>query len=317
VSNEVIYIERYNAFWPDNHCSPRIFISNLSPNVGIPLYKPYLEFARSSNLFKNAILVFMSYQETKSEQCETLEYFGAYYQGVRNSIKSNSLLEIVYSDYIMAVYALVTSEDVSTILVWCTQFCRCLDQLSGVDVSGEDLLWIETLWQGVLSSLYYILRDQWHHSRHWGSGVKHLLSLGDWAIGNCIYAPRDPMTAEVIFQKIKSLSINMQFYLEQFLFEESEGLSSGDTRDRLHRTLNLIILLTKESPEAGDTAITLLSNFCIAIKGMFEQHPEAVYNAAMAINDLCHSGVSSFLVKRSVFWAAMISRSPGMTRVCF
>ena len=124
------------------------------------------------------------------------------------------------------------------------------------------------------------------------------------------------MTTEVIFQKIKSLSINLQFYLEQFLFEESEGLNSGDTRDRLRRILDLIILLMKESPD-GDTATALLYNFSIVIKGMFEQHPEAVYNAANTINNLCDSNVNSLLVRRSLFWAAMISRSPGMIPACF
>jgi len=256
----------------------------------------------------------MSYQETKSEQCETLEYFGAYYQGVRNSIKSNSILELVYSDYIMAVYALVTSQDVSTILVWCTQFCRCLDQLSAVYVTGEELLWIETLWQGVLSSLYYILRDQWHHCRRWGENSKELnklLALSDWALGDCLFAPVYPMTAQVILQKIKSLSINMQFYLEQFLFEQSEGLYSLDTQRRLHLTLDRIILLMRENP-INDTATGLLYYFAVAIKGIFEGHARGIYEAANRLIELSHSGLSILLVKRSLFWAGIIlSKLPG------
>ena len=321
ISNDEVYLKRYNEFWPDNHCSPRIFISSLSPHVGIPLYKPYLEFERSSNLFRNAILVFMSYQETKSEQYETLEYVGSYYQGVRNSIRSNSMLELVYSDYIMAVYTLVTSHDLPTILVWCTQFCRCLDQLAGVDVSGEELLWIETLWQGVLSSLYYIIRDQWHHCRVWGENSKELqtlLGLGDWALGNCLFAPRYPMTTEVICQKIKSLSINMQFYLDQYLFEKSESLPSGETRYRLHLTVDRIILLMKENPVI-DTATTLLYNFAIIVKGMFEEADHdteaSVYHAANRIYHLSLSNINALLIKRSLFWAGLIlsrSRSAGI-----
>lgn len=324
ISNDAVYLKRYNEFWPDKHCSPRHFTSSLSPHASIPLYKPYLEFERSSNLFRNAILVFMSYQETKSEQYETLEYVGTYYQGVRDSIRSNSILELVYSDYIMAIYSLVTSHDLPTILVWCTQFCRCLDQLARVDVCDEELLWIETLWQGVLSSLYYIIRDQWHHCRLWGANSKELqtlLGLGDWALGTCLFAPRSPMTTEVVCQKIKSLSINMQFYLEQFLFEESECRYSVDTRNRLHHTLNRIIVLMKERP-VSDTATTLLYNFAIIMKGMFEEADHdaeaSVYSAANRIYDLCHSNVNALLVKRSLFWAGLIlskSRSSGMKPV--
>lgn len=263
----------------------------------------------------------MSYQETKSERCETWEYVGAYYQGVRDSIRSNSLLEIVYSDYIMAVYTLVTSRDVSTILVWCTQFCRCLDQLSGVEVGGNELLWIETLWQGVLSSLYYILRDQWHHSRLWGENsreLKVLLRLGNWAVGDCLFAPRYTMTTEAICQKTKSLSINMQFYLEQFLFEQSAGLCSSDTQSGLRFILNRIVLLLMSEATVEDTATALLYNFAIIIKGMLEEREHntesSVIRAANRINELCHARVDNLLVKRSLFWAGIVlsrAHSPG------
>jgi hypothetical protein len=126
------------------------------------------------------------------------------------------------------------------------------------------------------------------------------------------------MTTEVICQKIKSLSINMQFYLDQYLFEKSESLPSGETRYRLHLTVDRIILLMKENPVI-DTATTLLYNFAIIVKGMFEEADHdteaSVYHAANRIYHLSLSNINALLIKRSLFWAGLIlsrSRSAGI-----
>lgn len=63
------------------------------------------------------------------------------------------------------------------------------------------------------------------------------------------------MTTQMILNKVRSLSIHMQFYLDCFLFlssSEADVARTKDIRDRLYNVLNRIVQLIRHLPNIGD-----------------------------------------------------------------
>lgn len=248
-----MYIESFEALF---RSGPTAFRSQLASRPRwVPVYNVCQ--SHSSILLRSAVMVLMSYLKNKQCDHETMQYLEQFYGEARISIGTDSVLEIVYASYIMAVYSLVAGDSLKMAFVNCLQFCRSLAVLLGKSstVGPEELSWIEMLWQEVMSSLYYIHRDSLLH----GVGgrarleeslghLQQILTLSKYLLPSEEQITKLPlsMTTEVICQKIVSLSIYMQLYLDYFLFRKSgyDGYFKGAEEERIIRA-ELIDILGK------------------------------------------------------------------------
>ena len=240
-------MERFYMQWHTGSDGPMQFRSRLASSIFVPLYNP----GHSSTLFSSAILVLMSRFETEKNDQDKLANLAVFFRRARESLNANSLSEIVYSSYIIAVHALISEDSIETVLTNSLQFCRALKALvDSRTVQDDELLWMETLWQGLLLPLFYICRcllfKNFDGPREelvnviW-SQVQELLD-----VSSCI-SPSDSdianlhLSTEIVCQKIRSLSISMQFYLDYFLFEASRH--SENSPENLLKILGQLILL--------------------------------------------------------------------------
>jgi hypothetical protein len=247
-------LKRFHELYRDWVCAPRQFERGVGSRVPVPVYNVGL--LHSSSSFRYAVLVFMAYVNN-GRDFDRFGYLAKSYEGVRAAIASNSILEVVYASYMMAVYSLIAEGSMETILVNCHQFCRSLKLLPTFPtiVGNEELLWIETLWQGVLTSLYYGHRDTFFNNFDRLTRLESLQKIlhdSTWLLPSRRDIKNLPlsMTSEVICQKITSLSIYMQFYLDHFLFRAAysgndEGLEEIDSlrtalKDTVRRIRQLI-----------------------------------------------------------------------------
>ena len=375
-------IQAFYTLWPGRRCGPKQFRSRLSSHMFVPLYNAGL--SHSSALFRSSILVLMSNLKTEGSDQDTLAYFDVFYKRARKSIHANAFLEIVYASYIIAVHGLIGEESIHQALIYCLQFCRALKRLihSGM-AENDELLWIETLWQSVLSSIFYIRQRLLFNAADDGEQlVEHTWGLLERILdeSSCLL-PSDSdiaelplsMCTETMSQKVTSLSIYMQFYLDYFLFRascHSSGVieSVEPVMARLHKTLGQIISLINHlsnisdyihhaysfrievtdynrkrtpghvdlftnlqprglkpaaSPTYRDSALALLYAFARLLKALLEQTNEytetgtsKISQSAMALCRVCGSFpshpfshvVAPPLIKRSLFWAAVILR---------
>ena len=250
-----MHIRDFYAIWPPSRYSPLQFSSQLGSQLGVPLYN--VGISHSSNLYRFAILVLMSYLNDRSNS-DTFEYLGQFYQQAQKCIDSCSVLEVVYASYVVAVYSLIGGVSIEMAIDNCHQFCRSFVALRPWMIDDDELLWLETLWQKVLSSLYYVHRDSILFNgigEPLGSmeSIEHLQQLLHRS--SSLLPPKEDiselrlsMTTEWICQKVISLSVYMQFYLDHFLFrvtfkagaEGTRSLRAG-LRDILGRIIQLII----------------------------------------------------------------------------
>ena len=236
-----MYIQSFEALWPWSRSGPTAFRSQLASRPRwVPVYNVCQ--SHSSLLLRTAIMVLMSYLKNNTCDRETMQYLEQFYGEAQNSIAADSVLEIVYASYIMAVYSLVAGDSLKTAFVYCLQFCRSLAVLvtNSSMVGPQELSWIEMLWQEMMSSLYYIHRDSLFH----GVGprarleeslgyLRQILALSSYLLPSEEEITKLPlsMSTEVICQKIVSLSIYMQLYLDYFLFRKNcidGGFGSAD-----------------------------------------------------------------------------------------
>ena len=264
-SSDWMRIQTFYTLWPGRRCGPLQFRSRLSSHVFVPLYNASL--SHSSALFRSAILVLMSKLKEKGSDQDTLGYFNVFYRRARESIDANAISEIVYASYIIAVHGLIAEESIQEALVYCLQFCRALKSLIRSGTVGEDeLSWIETLWQGVLSSIFYISRhlqfnnvdDGEQMERFWGQ-LQQILDESSCLLPSDSDIAELPlsMCTETICQKVISLSIYMQFYLDRFLFRASCHSSRivenvEPVRAWLHKILGQIIPLINQLSNISD-----------------------------------------------------------------
>ena len=255
-----MYIQSFEALWPHSLSGPTAFPSQLvSRSRWVPVYNVCQ--SHSSLLLRTAVMVLMSYLKNNTCDNETMEYLGQFYGEAQHSITTNSVLDIVYASYIMAVYCLIAGDSLKTAFVNCLQFCRSLAVLitNSSMVGPQELSWIEMLWQEIMSSLYHLHRD----SLFYGVGprarleeslgfLRLILELSVYLLPSEEQIAKLPlsMTTEVICQKIVSLSIYMQVYLDYFLFRKNcfdGGIGSADdeimVRARLMDVLEKIIQL--------------------------------------------------------------------------
>lgn len=229
-SSDWMRIQNFHKLWPGRRCSPTQFRIQLSSQVFVPLYDA--KFSQSSALFRSAILVLMCKLRTEGRDQGTCDYLKVFYRRAQESIHAHAFLEIVYASYIIAVHGLIADESINEALIQSLQFCRALNTLINSGMAEDDeLSWIETLWQSILSSIIYIRqRLIFDNTDDGGQLVEHiweqLRRILD--VSSCLL-PSDSdiadlplsMSTETISQKVLTLSIYMQFYLDRFLFRAS------------------------------------------------------------------------------------------------
>ena len=233
-SSEWMEIREFHSLWPPLRYGPKLLESRFGSNVGIQLYNvPHLD-SQSSNVYRTAILVIMSYLRGSSD---TPSYHAKYRLAAQKYIDSDSIGEVVFASYVVAVYSLIGGDSVKFALKSCNEFCKSVVVLSKSRMICES--WIELLWQDVLSSLYCVHRDavlfQYSTSRQELTEslgrVQELLRTSRCLLPSGIDISNLPlsMTTEEICHKVKALAIYLQYYLDQFLFRatydaRTEGL---------------------------------------------------------------------------------------------
>lgn len=252
-SEDWMHMRSYEAIWEVRRRGPRQFRSRLAVQW-IPLYN--VEESRSSQLFRYAILAFMSYQQNNHSGRDTIRYLDLFFQEAHNSIAARSIKDLVYASYIMAVYNLVAGESLEPAFVNCLQFSRVIAAWakSGT-VVGDELSYVEMLWQEVISSLYFIHREILFRGIEGRARIEKSFSQLFQILKEVhIFLPSESdisslprsMPTELICQKIKTVAIYLQIYFEYFLFQKSSGAGiTGIERDADEFSTNLNEILEK------------------------------------------------------------------------
>ena len=203
----------------------------------------------------------MSYKENDTSDRNTFQYLNKFYQQAQKCINSGSILEVVYASYVVAVYSLIGGVSIEMAIDNCHQFCLSFVALRSWMVDNDELLWLESLWQKLLWSLYYVHRDSilFHGMGEPFRLMKSFERLQQLLHKSFSLLPskddisefRLSMTTEWICQNVVSLAVYMQFYLDHFLFRVTFNAGAGGTsslltglRDILGRIIQLIIHLS-------------------------------------------------------------------------
>ena len=373
-STEWRNLEFFCSLWVPERYAPRRFPSALGTRAAIPLYNVGIGLV--SKLYRTAVLVLTTYLRDHVSDQHTFEYLARFYQQARICIKNQSVLELVYASYLIAVYALLGGPLPGIATDHCSQFCRSFVALQmGSQVVGEDeFLWLETLWQRILSSLYYVHRDNLAFDL-FGLPIlsvefdtlQQLLSDSSCLLPSEGTISRMPssITAPWLCQKIYSLSIYAQFYWDWFLIQET-FVGACTTRTELDNILGRILCLISQLPDIGeyiqeaypsqseldaihdgpendflwfrnvrprgllrqpkarDTALALVYVFALLLKTLLDpilDSQDKAIEANLCAITLCRlsatfpsagadTSIVSPLLKRSLFWAGMILKTP-------
>lgn len=248
-------IQLFYSIWPAKRYSPYQYPSQLGTRVAIPLYNIGMRY--SSDLCRTAIFVFMAYLQNNNSDQRTVEYLQKFYQKAGNHVNDHSLLERVYAWYVVGVYSLIGGESELMAIGHCRQFCKSLVALTSWKLEKDEFLWLELLWQRMVTSLYYVHRDNIVFDPTgkpvgWMESFEPLQCLLDESASvlpshEDVSTLRLSMTTEWICQNLFSLALYMQFYWDRFLFQAAFTTNPRDLRltlsqlsDILGRIINLI-----------------------------------------------------------------------------
>jgi hypothetical protein len=253
-------IHHFHSLWLPKRYAPRRYPSELGTRVAIPLFN--IVIGHTSKLYRTAILVLITHLQTRDvADRRAFEYLDRFYHQAQDCINNQAVSELVYASYIIAVYALIGGVSPQMAIDNCSQFFHTVIALKSLGTVVEDeCLWLETLWQRILSSLYYIYRDNIVFDRF---GVP-VLSMKFEPLQRLLYVStrllpsednlsnlKSSTKPEWVCQKVYSFSIYMQFYWDCFLYqaaftESMRRLSSA--RVRLQNILGRIIHLISHLP---------------------------------------------------------------------
>jgi len=229
--------------------------------VGIEFYNVTELNSYSSNLYRSAGLVLMSYlKNNPSETPTTSGYLVKYHVEAQKCIDNASLVELVYASYVVTIYSIIGGESVEMAIRYCLQFCKSVVALTRKEKRTDE--WIELLWRDVIASLYYVHRDTVLYNLApsmesvtlWEELLEtsYCLLVSEADIVNLPLS----MTTEKICHKVKTLSVYMQIYLDQFLLHvtiQAEDVQERTLpRDRLYTILDRIIRLVSRLPNIAD-----------------------------------------------------------------
>jgi hypothetical protein len=262
-------LQQFHTLWPPSCWGSLLFRSRLGSSVAIPLYNVGLDSHVSAS-YRSAVLVFMS-NYNKDDYSTTFDYLTKYHHGLQKAMNDNSIstTEVVYATYVVAVYSLIGGDSMQIAINNCRHLCRAIKAYTMSSMISDE--WIETLWQHVLSSLYHVRRNTIlfsHHSTPFTETFEQLQKVLD--VSACVL-PSDhaisnlplTMTTEQTCQKIISLSVYFQYYLDEFLFRVTvqKGIDRLSTlRAELHAILDRIMRLISHLSNISDFIHTAYSN---------------------------------------------------------
>ena len=273
---EWMRILEFQSLWQESRYVPQRLTSRLSAQVGIGLYNvpdpdlnPY-----TSNLYRTAVLVLMSCV-TNSNYSETAHYLVRYHREAERCVENSSLVELVYSSYVVTIYSIIGGESVQMAIRYCREFCKCFIELTRKQNTIDE--WIELLWRDILMSIYYVYRDRVSCDCLRNVAPSEEL-VREWEglldTSYCILVSEEDiadlplsMTTEKICHKLKSLSVYMQILLDLFLIRVNVTEQAGETkllRNRLYSVLDRILQLVAHLSNISD---------CIYHTYQMEQHP--------------------------------------------
>ena len=258
-----MHIGHFYSFWPTSHTAPRLFRSRLGSPVAVELYNAGLP--PSILVYRFAILVLMSFLKNDGRN-ETPRYLAHYYREAQKCINASSIREVVFASYIVAVYSLIGGQTLQMALEHCGRFCSAILHLERTTTKkGEELIWIETLWQDLLSSLYYLHRDgvlsipaeDIQRLTESLGKLQGLVNICSPLLVSETEISRLPlsMTTEVVCNKIRALAICMQFNFDHFLFRAAHTSLADETRSlrsQLCSILDRIIRLISHLSNIAD-----------------------------------------------------------------
>lgn len=221
-----MHVSHFYSIWHPSRWAPLLLPNRVRSHVSIRLYNPGLP--PSITVYRFAILVLMSYLK-HNRSSETFGYLAKYYQEAQKCIDASSISEVVFSSYLVAVYSLIRGESLQEALGDCDRFCRATVALKRTStVKSNDIIWVETLWQDLLSSLYHIHCDnilftdpgEVHKLARNFEQLRELLNKCTALVASAEDIMRLPlsMTTEIVCHKVRALSVFMQFHFQHFLY---------------------------------------------------------------------------------------------------
>jgi len=124
-------------------------------HTGIPVFNPTTMHG-SAPVYRSAAALFMSYVRNQSVVVQRM-YLGNYYHAARKCIEHSAVPELIYASYIVAAFSLIGGESISEAMEKTGMFAHgALLLIQQGSIQGDELLWIENLWQNLVMDLYYI-----------------------------------------------------------------------------------------------------------------------------------------------------------------
>ena len=152
--------------WPNNKGLPYYFRNPRRSRTGIPVFIPTMT-NNSAPIYRSAITLLMSYVRDKPVVDQHL-HLSIYFTNARKCIERGAIVELIYASYIVASYSLIGGEAINEAIHKVGMFAQGASIFIDKEcIQGEELWWIETLWQNLLLALYSIQHETV------GRGVDH------------------------------------------------------------------------------------------------------------------------------------------------
>jgi len=225
----------------------------------VPFYN--VDIDTTSRPIMAAALALASLAQCGQRTDDTKSYYTHYLEAANalKAIANNSLSNLMYASYVMAILHCLYEQSTNNVLVHCAQFCRLADLIFQGELSEKDRSWLIALWHSVVRSAYH---HYWVQQNIDCFGnvdaraitVKHAdLSIqipysavvndrdGQWRRKSLnklinilqISAPfASPLTVACLDTptRLHNKLLYLQIFLEQFLFQESLDPETSPTR---------------------------------------------------------------------------------------
>ena len=251
--------------WPSNKGLPYYFRNPRRSRTGIPVFIPTMTNT-SAPVYRSAITLLMSYVRNKPVADQHM-HLSTYFANAQKCIERGAIAELIYASYIVAGYSVIGGETIREAIHKVGMFAQGASILIDKEsIQGEELWWIETLWQDLLLALYYIQhetvvrgggsrasKDTFDRlERLFRNGTRFLpsdLDIADLPVS---------MPSTAVCVKLTSLAIYLQFYFDYCLFVgalSNRAASEETTRLKVQlcSILRSICQLVRHLPNIPDT----------------------------------------------------------------
>lgn len=184
----------------------------------IPVHR--IVFPVASKPLRYAVLAIASFLKAGHQSVETFQYLGQCYKHIQEAIKKSAFIDIVYTSYAIIVLTFrLQSEAVDTILSHLLGVCEGLKWLQNTpaDLTIEEMLMMQQIWENTFRSLYFKLWLPRHQS--WPSFAMQL-DKSCSILHSCRFILEPSVRLKrsgVMNLELSTLTLYMQYYFSQFL----------------------------------------------------------------------------------------------------